>query len=58
MHLVRLKFPPGEVARAALVLMGLAIGAYLLWRVQEVLLLMLLAILLATSIEPVVNVLR
>jgi predicted PurR-regulated permease PerM len=52
------KFPPGEVARAALVLLGIGIGAYLLWRVQEVLFLLFLAVLLATAIEPLVNRLR
>jgi predicted PurR-regulated permease PerM len=50
--------PPGEVARAALVLLSLLVGAYLLWRVQEVLFLLALAILLATAIEPLVNLLR
>jgi predicted PurR-regulated permease PerM len=52
------KFPPGEVARASLVLIGLTIGLYLLWRVQEVLFLLFLAILFATAIEPLVNRLR
>jgi predicted PurR-regulated permease PerM len=52
------KFPPSEVARAGLVLMGLAIGLYLLWRVQEVLFLLFLAILLATAVEPLVDRLR
>jgi predicted PurR-regulated permease PerM len=33
-------------------------GVYLLWRIQEVLLLLLLAILFATAIEPLVNWLR
>jgi predicted PurR-regulated permease PerM len=52
------KYPPGEVVRAALVLLGLALAVYLLWRVQEVLFLLLVAILLATAIEPAVNRLR
>ena len=52
------KFPPLEVARAGLVLMALAIGLYLLWRVQEVIFLLFMAILLATAIEPIVNRLR
>jgi predicted PurR-regulated permease PerM len=52
------RFPPIEVARAGLVLMALAVGLYLLWRVQEVLFLLFLAILLATAIEPIVNQLR
>jgi predicted PurR-regulated permease PerM len=53
-----IKLPPGEVARAALVLLGIGVGAYLLLRVQEVLFLLFLAILLATAIEPLVNRLR
>src|SRR5881397_207592 len=51
-------WPPGEVARAGLVLIALAVSCYLLWRVQEVLFLLMLAILLATAIEPLVNRLR
>jgi predicted PurR-regulated permease PerM len=47
-----------EVARAGLVLMALTVSLYLLWRVQEVLFLLFLAILLATAIEPIVNRLR
>ena len=39
-------------------LIGVGLGAYLLWRLHEVLLLFFLAILLATAIEPVVNRLR
>src|SRR5436309_4852175 len=38
--------------------MGIGVAAYLLWRVQEVLFLLMLAILLATAIEPLVNRLR
>lgn len=56
--LVTIKLPPGEVARAALVTIGVALGCYLLWRVQEVLFLLLMAILLATAIEPLVKLLR
>jgi predicted PurR-regulated permease PerM len=52
------RLPPGEVARAGLILIGLAIGSYLLWRLAEVLLLVFLAVLLATAIEPLVNRLR
>jgi predicted PurR-regulated permease PerM len=52
------KLPPQEVARASLVLIGIGVSCYLLWRVQEVLFLLMLAILLATAIEPVVNRLR
>jgi predicted PurR-regulated permease PerM len=50
--------PPLEVARACLVVIGLVGAGYLLWRVQEVLFLLVLAILLATAIEPLVNRLR
>jgi predicted PurR-regulated permease PerM len=52
------KLPPFEVARAALVVIGVALGAYLVWQVQEVLFLLILAILLATAIEPLVKLLR
>src|SRR3954470_8133233 len=38
--------------------MGVGVAAYLLWRVQDVLFLLVLAILLATAIEPLVNRLR
>ena len=55
---VVVKLPPWEVTRAALVLMGIGLAGYLLWRVQEVLFLLMLAILLATAIEPLVNRLR
>ncbi|MGI9146486.1 MAG: AI-2E family transporter [Chloroflexota bacterium] len=52
------RLPPLEVLRAGLVLVGLGVGCYLLWRVQDVLFLLILAILLATAIEPLVNRLR
>jgi predicted PurR-regulated permease PerM len=52
------RWPPLEVARAALVLITVGLICYLLWRVQEVLFLLMLAILLATAIEPIVNRLR
>src|SRR5437879_10431091 len=52
------RWPAGEVLRAALVLIALGLALYLLWRVQEVLFLLMLAILLATAIEPLVNRLR
>src|SRR6267378_8468491 len=52
------RWPPAEVARAGLVLITLGIALYLLYRVQEVLFLLFLAILLATAIEPLVNRLR
>jgi predicted PurR-regulated permease PerM len=56
--IISIRLPPVEVARAALVLIGVALACYLLYRVQEVLFLLLLAILLATAIEPLVNRLR
>jgi predicted PurR-regulated permease PerM len=52
------KLPPLEVARAALVVVGVGFGCFLLWQVQEVLFLLILAILLATAIEPLVKQLR
>src|SRR5437870_2370503 len=52
------RWPPAEVARAGLVLVALGVIFYLLYRVQEVLFLLVLAILLATAIEPLVNRLR
>jgi predicted PurR-regulated permease PerM len=52
------KWPPLEIARAGLVVISLGVGCYLLWRVQDVLFLLTLAILLATAIEPLVNRLR
>jgi predicted PurR-regulated permease PerM len=55
---VKIKLPPVEVARATLVAIAVAVGCYLLWRVEEVLLLLFLAILLATAIEPLVKLLR
>lgn len=56
--LVSVKLPPAEVARATLVVIGVAFGGWLLWQVQEVLFLLVLAILLATAIEPLVKQLR
>jgi predicted PurR-regulated permease PerM len=52
------RLPPAEVARATLVVIGIAFGCFLLWQVQEVLFLLVLAILLATAIEPLVKQLR
>jgi predicted PurR-regulated permease PerM len=48
----------GDVARASLVVVGIALAAYLLWRLTNVLLLAFLAVLLATAIEPLVTMLR
>src|SRR5687768_10194056 len=52
------RLEPMDVARIGLVLIGLGIGVYVLWRVQVVLFLLFMAIMLATSIEPLVNRLR
>jgi predicted PurR-regulated permease PerM len=46
------------LARSTLVVVLVLACLYLLWRIQEVLLLMLLAIIFATAIEPLVNRLR
>src|ERR671928_386336 len=46
------------LVRYTLVIVLVLGGLYLLWRIQEVLLLLLLAILVATAIEPLVNRLR
>src|ERR1043166_6556150 len=55
---VRLTIPAGEVARAGLVVLGLALAAYVLWHIHEVIFLLFLSILLATAIEPIVDRLR
>jgi predicted PurR-regulated permease PerM len=52
------RWPPAEVARAVLVVIMIGLALYLLWRVQEVLFLLMLAILVATAIEPLVHRLR
>ncbi len=52
------KLPPAEVARATLVVIAVAATCWLVWQVQEVLFLLVLAILLATAIEPLVKLLR
>jgi predicted PurR-regulated permease PerM len=53
-----IRLPPAEVARATLVVIGVAFACFLVWQVQEVLFLLVLAILLATAIEPLVKKLR
>ena len=53
-----IRLPFGEVVRTTSAVLLLLLGAYLLWRIQDVLFLMFLAILLATAIEPIVNRLR
>jgi predicted PurR-regulated permease PerM len=52
------KYPLGDVARVLLLILGFGLGAYVLWRIQEVLFLLFVAVLLATAIEPIVNRLR
>jgi predicted PurR-regulated permease PerM len=52
------RLPPRDVLRATLVVVAVLLGAYFLWRIQEVLFLLFVAILLATAIEPLVNRLR
>src|SRR5438128_2200723 len=49
------RFPAVEVFRAGSVLIGLVLAVYLLWRIEEILFLLFLAILLATAIEPLVG---
>lgn len=51
-------WPTREVVRVTLVLLGLGLGLYLLWQLQELLFLIFLALLLATTIEPLVMHLR
>jgi predicted PurR-regulated permease PerM len=55
---ISIRLPPLEVARAALIILGVVLAAYLVWQVQEVLFLLVLALLLATAIEPLVKQLR
>src|SRR5205823_6488865 len=55
---VALRIPAGEVARSALVLLGIGLGALLLYELRDVVVLVLLAILFATAIEPIVKRLR
>lgn len=55
---VVIRLPPAEVARAAMVLVAVLVGLWLLGRSLEVLVLMFVAILFATAIEPLVGRLR
>jgi predicted PurR-regulated permease PerM len=55
---VRLTIPAVEVARTGLVVIGMALAAYVLWHIHEVIFLLFLSILLATAIEPIVDRLR
>jgi len=55
---VRLTIPAGEVVRAGLIVLGMALAVYILWHIHEVIFLLFLSILLATAIEPIVDRLR
>jgi predicted PurR-regulated permease PerM len=55
---VRIRLPAGEVVRTALVLLAIGLGAYMLWRLRDLLFLLMLGILLAIAIEPAVERLR
>jgi predicted PurR-regulated permease PerM len=52
------RFPARDVVRSALILMGIALAAYFLWMLRDILFLMFLAVMVATAIEPLVNRLR
>src|SRR5919199_2723507 len=52
---VQVEIPPKQVVRAILLACAVALGLVVLWLAQEVLFLLLLAILLATAIEPLVE---
>src|SRR5919199_6630264 len=52
---VAVEIPPKQVIRAVLLTCGVLLGLLVVWLVQEVLFLLLLAILLATAIEPLVE---
>src|SRR5207244_4825289 len=52
------RFPAVEVFRAGSVLIALVLAVYLLWRIEQIIFLLFLAILLATAIEPLVERLR
>jgi predicted PurR-regulated permease PerM len=51
-------YPVAQVARAALVVIGVGVACWVLWQAREVVFVLVLAILLATAIEPLVNRLR
>lgn len=57
-HVVYLALSGWAVARYTLVVALVLGGLYVLWRIQEVIILLLLAIIFATAIEPIVNRLR
>jgi predicted PurR-regulated permease PerM len=52
---VQVEIPPRQVIRAVLLSCGVLLALLVLWLAQEVLFLLLLAILLATAIEPLVE---
>jgi predicted PurR-regulated permease PerM len=51
-------YPPAEIVRLLILVFGFGIGVYVLWRIQEVVFLLFVAILVATAIEPIVKLLR
>ncbi|MDQ3810648.1 MAG: AI-2E family transporter, partial [Chloroflexota bacterium] len=55
---VALELRPLHVFRAAVIVAAVVLGVLLVWRIQEVLFLLAVAILLATALEPLVNALR
>ena len=50
--------PTSAVVRVCLIILGVALAAYAVYRVLPVLLLLLVSIMLATAIEPIVTKLR
>jgi predicted PurR-regulated permease PerM len=52
---VEVEIPPKQVIRAVLLICGVLLALLVLWLAQEVLFLLLLAILLSTAIEPIVE---
>jgi len=55
---VAIELSPRQVLRAVLIAVGVLLGLLVLWRIQEVIVLLLVAILLATALDPVVKRLR
>lgn len=57
-HTSSIHLPPGEVARAMLVVVGILVGVYAIWRLEHIVFLVFLALLVATAIDPLVKRLR
>ena len=55
---VNLDFTTGQIVRGTLVVVGVLLGIYFLQQLLPVVLLLLVAMMLATAIEPLVNRLR